>query len=231
MSLNPFLSPSGLSTAKPRIGLLGGSFNPPHKGHVHISVLAYKYLALDEVWWLVTPHNPLKQEMNKSLRAYQQRVDKARQISHTFPMIKVSMIEHQCRARSTYELVTLLQRYRCWCRCAYVFIMGADVVRDVPLWHKWSLLVQRVPLAIFDRPPYTSSTLNGQFAHRYRRYRKPVRQGQQLLAMGPPSWIFFHTAGRTDISSTHIRREHRASHESSHEFSQGSFDAQKGIRP
>ena len=183
----------------PRIGLLGGSFNPAHSGHRHISVEALHRLKLDQVWWLVAPQNPLKPEANMASLA--DRVRHARNIAH-HPRIKVTDIEAELRSRHTIDTVTLLQRR--FPQTRLVWLMGADNMVQLPRWRRWSHILNTLPVALLARASYDSKALSGPAAGRFRRARLAAHRGPALADMAPPAWIFLHLR-RDPASATEIR--------------------------
>jgi nicotinate-nucleotide adenylyltransferase len=130
-----------------RIGLLGGSFNPPHGGHALATRLALKRLALDRVWWLVTPGNPLKSQAG--LAAVEARVMAARRLA-AGPRVAVTDIETEIGSRYTYDTLAWLTRRAPQIR--FVWIMGADNLRQFHLWRHWRRIAELVPIAVVDRP-------------------------------------------------------------------------------
>jgi nicotinate-nucleotide adenylyltransferase len=138
-----------------RIGLFGGSFNPPHRGHVHATELALKRVGLDRVWWLVSPGNPLKE--TRGLPPLASRMEAARAIARD-PRIVVTGLEAEIGTRYTYDTVAYLRR-----RCPgvrFVWIMGADILSQLPQWQRWRGIAELVPFAVIDRPGATWPTLN-----------------------------------------------------------------------
>src|SRR5262245_19769275 len=138
-----------------RIGLLGGSFNPAHEGHRDISLAALAYLDLDEVWWVVSPQNPLKSE--KGMASFAERMAGAQAMAH-HPRIKVTDIEKWLGTRYTADtmrtLVTRFPSYR------FVWLMGADNLAQIASWRDWTRIFHLVPIAVFDRPTYTIKALS-----------------------------------------------------------------------
>jgi nicotinate-nucleotide adenylyltransferase len=131
-----------------RIGLLGGSFNPPHAAHRAISQFAIKRLQLDRVWWLVTPGNPLKD--GQGLHELEERTEAARKMADD-PRIDVSCLESVIGTRYTEDTITYLRR-----RCSglrFVWIMGADNLAQFHRWQNWRRIAYQVPFAVIDRPP------------------------------------------------------------------------------
>jgi nicotinate-nucleotide adenylyltransferase len=190
-----------------RIGLLGGSFNPAHGGHLHISRLALGRLDLDEVWWLVSPQNPLKPATG--MAPFGERLDQAEAVAAVDRRIRVSAIEQ--RLGTTYTADTLAALRRRFPRTRFVWLMGGDNLAQFPYWRRWQDIFRTVPIAIFDRPstslPSTSlKALAGVAAHRFAGARVPLAAARRLVAMMPPAWVFFHT--RLDPhSATRIRAE------------------------
>ncbi len=184
-----------------RIGLLGGSFNPAHEGHRHISLLALRYLNLHEVWWVVSPQNPLKPA--DGMASFEDRFEYAREVAR-HPRIRVSDIEVQLGTRFTLDTLRRLQM-RCQ-KTRLVWLMGADNLAQIPKWRDWNLIFETVPVAVFARPSYSMLALAGKAAHRYARIRLPSRSASSLANMTPPAWTFFHSRLH-QASSTKIRAE------------------------
>lgn len=174
-------------TRRRRIGLFGGSFNPAHDGHRHVSLTALKRLHLDEVWWLVSPQNPLKPE--EGMASYAERLAQARHIAR-HPRLRVSDIEQRMGTRYTADtLDKLIVRYP---RLQFVWIMGADNLIDIPRWHRWTDIFDRVPVAIFDRWPYARFARTSKPAIRYARHLLPSGRERRLADAKPPAWVFLH---------------------------------------
>jgi nicotinate-nucleotide adenylyltransferase len=184
-----------------RIGLLGGSFNPPHKGHALITRLALRRLQLDRVWWLVTPGNPLKSLTG--LAALKARVEAARRLD-VGPRVVVSDIEAQIGSRFTYDtLLWLIQRAP---RTHFVWIMGADNLRQLHLWRHWRLIADLVPIAVVDRPGSTLRAISSRAGTALARWRVPECDASRFAAMRPPALLFLH-GPRSRLSSTALRGE------------------------
>ncbi len=185
--------------ARPRIGLLGGSFNPAHEGHLHISLMALQRLGLDQVWWLVSPSNPLKE--SRDLASYDSRLDEARAMAR-HPRIKVSDFEAQAGTR--YTIHTLRSLMRRFGGVRFVWIAGADILTQMPLWRDWEAIFQTVPIAIFDRPTYSLKALSGLAAQRFGRAYLSPRRAAKLAEQTPPAWMFIH-GRRNPASATKLR--------------------------
>jgi len=183
-----------------RIGLLGGSFNPPHEGHALITRLALRRLRLDRVWWLVTPANPLKSLTG--LAALKARVEAARGLD-VGPKVVVSDIEAQIESRFTYDTLRWLKRRAP--RVHFVWIMGADNLRQFHRWRHWRAIADLVPIVVVDRPGSTLSATSGRAGAALARWRVPEREATRFAAMRPPALLFLH-GRRSKLSSTALRR-------------------------
>jgi nicotinate-nucleotide adenylyltransferase len=182
-----------------RIGLLGGSFNPPHAAHRAISLFAIKRLNLDRVWWLVTPGNPLKS--HGALRDLDERAAAARSMADD-PRIDVSCLEAVIGTRYTVDTITYLRRRTSGLRL--VWIMGADNLAQFHRWQNWQRIAAQVPIAVIDRPPQSFQALAAPAAQALARYRLPENQAARLADRRPPAWVFL-TGLKLDLSSTGLR--------------------------
>ena len=186
----------GTGIGKRAIGLLGGSFNPAHEGHRMISLIALKRLGLDEVWWLVSPQNPLKPVVG--MAPFVERLANARAVA-VHRRIKVSDIETRLGTHFTRDtLKRLTQRRR---QHDFVWLMGADNLVQFPKWEGWQEIFNTVPIAVFDRPSYS---LAGVAATRFAGFRIPERNASGLLRRKAPSWVFLHSR-LNPVSATEIR--------------------------
>lgn len=138
-----------------RIGLLGGSFNPAHGGHLHVTLEALKRLRLDYVWWLVSPQNPLKP--SKGMAPYAQRFASALEVTKDHHRIKVSDFEKRHGLHYTYATLKAITRHHP--RVEFVWLMGADNLANFHRWHHWRDIVNIAPVAIFDRAPFSHTAL------------------------------------------------------------------------
>lgn len=181
-----------------RIGLLGGSFNPAHDGHRHISKVALKRLALDEVWWLVSPQNPLKD--TGDMAPLSDRLATAEEVAR-HPRIRVTAMERDFGTR--YTIATLLALRRRFPRMRFVWLMGADNLTQMPHWAEWTRIFDLVPVAVFARPSYSLRAMAGKAATRYRSDMIAPVSGRTLPDAVPPAWTFFpirlHSASATSI--------------------------------
>jgi nicotinate-nucleotide adenylyltransferase len=188
-----------LYTQGMRIGLLGGSFNPPHLAHRAISLFAIKRLKLDRVWWLVTPGNPLKGQGDA--HDLDERADAARQMAHD-PRIDVSCLEAVIGTRYTVDTISYLRRRASGLRL--VWIMGADNLAQFHRWRNWRRIASEVPIAVIDRPPQSFRALAAPAAQALARYRIPENQAAGLADQRPPAWVFL-TGMKMTLSSTGLR--------------------------
>jgi nicotinate-nucleotide adenylyltransferase len=195
---------AGQNFKRLRIGLLGGSFNPAHEGHREMSLYALKHLNLDQVWWLVTPQNPLKSKANMNPLA--QRLAAARTVA-AHPRIVVTDIERQFKTSRTVESLHHLQRrFR---DTQFIWLMGADNLRQLPLWYKGMDIFRLVPVAVFRRPAYAVGRGWGPVAQHFRHaWRRQSREiGGQTGRGGRPLWTILPNR-LNPISATQIRKDH-----------------------
>jgi nicotinate-nucleotide adenylyltransferase len=186
---------------KRRIGLLGGSFNPAHEGHRDISLAALNYLDLDEVWWVVSPQNPLKSA--KGMASFAERMASAKAVAD-HPRICVTDIEQKLGTRFTADtLRKLVTRFP---SCRFVWLMGADNLAQISSWRDWTRIFHLTPIAVFDRPTYTIKALTSLAARRFRRSRRREAALKTLAATPAPAWVFVHHR-LNPISATQIRAE------------------------
>jgi nicotinate-nucleotide adenylyltransferase len=186
-----------------RIGLFGGSFNPPHEGHKRASLLALRRLRLDRIWWLVTPGNPLKE--NSGLPSLQTRVAAASRVA-THPLIEVTAFEADIGSRYSFDTLVWLTR-----RCAgvqFVWIMGADNLTNFHHWQHWREICELMPIAVIDRPGSTMRAVASRAAQALQKYRLDESDALLLPQHGPPALIFLH-GRRSALSSTALREAGR----------------------
>ncbi len=180
------------------IGLLGGSFDPAHEGHAHITREALKRFGLDRVWWLVSPGNPLKARGPAPL---DERMDHARDVMR-HPRVDLTDIEARLGMRVTaHTLAALCARYP---GVRFVWLMGADNLAQIHLWQDWRWIMDDVPVGILARPGQRISARMSPAARIYRPYRIPGSQSRALARADAPAWCFVNVA-MIDISSSAIR--------------------------
>jgi dimethylhistidine N-methyltransferase/nicotinate (nicotinamide) nucleotide adenylyltransferase len=186
-------------TERRRIGLLGGSFNPPHQGHREISLAALERLGLDAVWWLVTPGNPLK---DPGVYAdYDDRLRLARMVAH-HPDIVVSDFERRRELTYTTETLDALQALNP--HTAFIWLMGADGLENFHRWKDWRHIAQAVPVAVFNRPGHHDAALASEAARALSAFRLGEDDAMGLADAVPPAWVFFADT-KNPTSSTAIR--------------------------
>lgn len=166
------------------IGLLGGSFDPPHAGHVHISRQALLRFGLDQVWWLVSPGNPLKEHGPAPL---DRRMAACRSLLE-HPRIHITDFERQAGTRYTAETLARLQAVQPGRR--FVWLMGADNLAQLDQWQDWRGIVARVPLGVLARPGQRISARMSKAARIFRTERLSARQSHLLGRAPPPAWCF-----------------------------------------
>ena len=182
-----------------RIGLFGGTFDPPHAAHLGASLLAMKRLKLDRMWWLVTPGNPLKD--TRGLRPLEQRMAEARKLA-SHPRIDVTGLEAVINTRYTYDTLDYLVR-----RCPgvrFVWVMGADNLRSFYRWQSWRRIANLLPMAVVDRMGSSLYATGGRAAQALGRYRLPERLAGELADRKAPAWLYLHGL-KSPLSSTALR--------------------------
>jgi nicotinate-nucleotide adenylyltransferase len=185
-----------------RIGLLGGSFNPPHAAHRAISLLAMKRLRLDRVWWLVTPGNPLKD--TRDLPPLEDRIAAAKAMAN-HPRIDVTGIEAVIGTQYSHDTIVHLLG-----ECPdvrFIWLMGADNLRDFHRWKNWRAIADLLPIAVVDRGGVRAA-LTSPAAHTLARARIPERDAATLATRSPPAWVFLHGL-KSELSSTALRAAKR----------------------
>lgn len=180
------------------VGLLGGSFDPAHEGHAHITREALKRFGLDEVWWLVSPGNPLKQHGPADM---ERRLQHARQIMQ-HPRVNITDIEAQLGTRYTAQ--TLRQLKRLYPRVRFVWLMGADNLVQFSQWQDWRWIMRSIPVGVLARPGQRISARSSKTARVFDAARLG-RSGSRMLGhAAPPRWCFLNVP-MVNHSSTEIR--------------------------
>jgi nicotinate-nucleotide adenylyltransferase len=182
-----------------QVGLFGGSFNPPHAGHALVAEIALRRLALDQLWWMVTPGNPLKSV--HELASLAQRLHLSEAITQN-PRIKVTAFEAAHHVRFTADTLELVRAKNPG--VDFVWIMGADSLRDFHRWQRWRQIMLTFPVAVIDRPGATLSFLSSVVAKTFDYARVDERDAQRLARMKAPAWTFIH-GSRSSLSSSAIR--------------------------
>jgi nicotinate-nucleotide adenylyltransferase len=190
-----------LTTDGLRIGLLGGSFNPPHAAHRALSLFALKRLQLDRVWWLVSPGNPLKD--TRALPPLGERIAAARAVAN-HPRIDVTGLEALISTRYTIDTVIALRRKFPTLR--FVWLMGADNLAQFHRWRNWQGIAAALPIAVIDRPSDSLRALASPAAQALSKFRHIESRAAQLADFRPPAWVFLRGM-KSPLSSTHIRSQ------------------------
>ncbi len=198
-----------------RIGLLGGSFNPAHAGHLHVAKLALRRLQLDQVWLLVSPGNPLKPR--DGMASFTERLATARAIADGRRIVATD-IEARLGTRYTWDtLRSLRQRFP---KTDFVWIMGADNLAQLPQWQRWTAIAQTMPLLIVPRPSWKARALGGQAASRLRGARRGAHSAARLAGLKAPAWLYLPASENT-LSATLLRRTRARLHKADENASQG----------
>ena len=183
-----------------KIGLLGGSFDPPHKGHLFISIESKKILKLDEIWWLITPQNPLK--ISKPA-TYFERVNNCKKITMNFP-INVKEIEKDINSDYSYKTISyILNHYK---NIKFFWLMGADNLINFHKWEKWQKILNDMSIVIFKRHGYNNEALKSITAQKYKKSRINYSKFKLDDFNIVPSWLFVENK-EIKISSTEIRNQ------------------------
>lgn len=187
-----------IATSGLRVGLLGGSFDPPHAGHLHISNWALKEFGLDQVWWLVSPGNPLKKRgpapLEKRMAAAQNLVQ--------HPRIKVTDLE--CKLGTHYTAETLEKLLAIYSDVRFVWLMGADNLASFHKWDRWDDIMKTLPIGVLARPEEQVTAGCSPVARKYARFRLSARRSTALPFRTAPCWSLLN-GPMIDISSTDIR--------------------------
>jgi nicotinate-nucleotide adenylyltransferase len=187
------------ATSGMRIGLLGGSFNPPHAAHRQISLTALKLLRLSQVWWMVTPGNPLKD--HGDLAPLPERVALCRAITR-HPRIKITAFEAGIgTAYTAAALRYLRQRFP---GVHFVWLMGADNLATFHRWNEWQAIFELMPIAVEDRPEWRYRALASPAASRFACARIPEKAAGALPILRPPAWCYL-SGPLLKLSSTFLR--------------------------
>lgn len=181
-----------------RVGLLGGSFDPAHEGHAHLTRVALRRFGLDRVIWLVSPGNPLKQRGPAALDV---RMARARQIMQD-PHVIISDFEARAGTRYTAETIDALQSAYPGVR--FVWLMGADNLQQFHRWQRWQDILHALPLGVLARPGWRQYGLHSRTARQYRAARLPGNASRILADQETPAWCFVNMP-MLPVSSTELR--------------------------
>ena len=182
------------------IGLLGGSFDPPHRGHLYISLEAKKILNLNEIWWLVTPQNPLKIAKPAT---YKERIKNCRNITRGLP-IKISEIEKKINSTYTYQSLNYIQNH--YKNIKFFWLMGSDNLINFHKWQKWQNIFNEISIVIFKRHGYNSLALKSITSKKFTtsKIRSLILNKKNFKKL--PSWTWVNNK-EIKISSSEIRKQ------------------------
>jgi len=186
-----------------RIGLFGGSFNPIHEGHRLVAEQCLKRLALDAVWLLVSPGNPLKD--HSELAPLASRVEAARALTAN-PRIRVTAFEAAHDFHFTVDTLEWLSRACAGTR--FVWIMGADNLSQFDRWERWEKIARLMPMAVYARPGSTLRATGSRAATALKQFRLPEADAETLASRDAPAWVYLHgVTSRQSSSAIRARRE------------------------
>ena len=181
------------------VGLFGGSFNPPHAGHALVAEIALRKLRLDQLWWMVTPGNPLKSA--RELAPLGERIAMSEKLAID-PRIKVTAFEAAHHLRFSADTIDLVLRKNP--AVDFAWVMGADSLRDFHRWERWRHIARSIPIAVIDRPGATLAFLSSVMAKAFDHARIDEAAAGRLARTRPPVWTFIH-GPRSSLSSTALR--------------------------
>ncbi|MDF1609173.1 nicotinate-nucleotide adenylyltransferase [Hoeflea sp. YIM 152468] len=183
------------------VGLFGGSFNPPHQGHRLVAEIALRRLGLDQVWWMVTPGNPLKS--HSELASLADRVALSREMAPG-PKVKITAFEAAHDLRYTAQTLAFVKARNQ--DVHFVWIMGADNLRHFHQWQNWRDIAETFPIAVIDRPGSTLAYLSSKMAKTFSHARVDEDDAAMLPFLPAPAWTFIH-GPRSSLSSSAIRSQ------------------------
>ena len=183
------------------VGLFGGSFNPPHGGHALVAEIAIRRLKLDQLWWMVTPGNPLKDQ--RELAPLADRLTLSEGIASD-PRIKVTALEAAFNVRYTADTLALIRKANPG--VYFVWVMGADNLASFHRWQRWREIAQNFPIAVIDRPGSTLAYLSSRMAQTFSDSRLDEHYAPVLARRTPPAWTFIH-GPRSSLSSSALRKQ------------------------
>lgn len=184
------------------VGLFGGSFDPPHKGHSLVSAKLQAALGLDVVWWLVAPQNPLKTSSPDSM---ENRLNACRELVGSFNnRVYISDEETRLGTRNTADTVRKLKQI--YPQVKFIWLMGADNMASLHNWKNWQVLMNDIPMAIYPRPGYVVKAGLSPAAQQFGDCRIAIDQAANLKTIDAPAWVLL-TGKMDDISSTTLRNK------------------------
>lgn len=192
-------APPGLA-----IALMGGSFNPPHQGHLQIAKTVLKRLWIDRVWWIVTPGNPLKP--HHQLAPLDERIAACRALIGNDGRMLPTAFEGQLGGSYSVDTIRFLQTR--FSSTRFVWVMGADNLASFHRWHRWREIASRLPIAVVDRPGWHLAAIASPAARTLARHRIAPGPARSLAWMAPPAWTFI-SSRLSPASSTALRAARR----------------------
>lgn len=187
-----------------KVGLFGGSFNPPHDGHRLVAELALDRLELDQLWWMVTPGNPLKG--HDELAPLAERIALSEKVAKD-PRIKVTAFEASYQLRYTADTLSLIRQHNP--DAHFVWIMGADNLHGFHHWQEWQKIAQSFPIAVINRPGSDGVDLDSVMAQQFKAARIGEERAAELALMPPPAWVFIR-GPQSPLSSTQLRMQRKS---------------------
>ena len=188
---------------KKLIGLLGGSFNPPHEGHRYISLYAIESLGLDEIWWIVTRQNPLKEQNTE--KSFFERIKRCKDLVSNFKKIKVVNIESEIESVYAIDVVSKIKSDNK--DVDFIWLMGNDNLKYFHKWYKWKDFAQSIPIAIFDRIGYEDELFKTQFYNEFKSKITYNKKDFLQSVLNKENKIFFVKNEKYKVSSTAIRNK------------------------
>ena len=188
-----------------RVGLLGGSFNPAHRGHLAMSLFALRRLKLDQIWWLVSPQNPLKNR--DEMLSFENRIHKAKELVERHNKIIVTDMESKMKTCFTIDSLSAIKRR--FSKTKFVWLMGQDNLKTIHLWKKWQSIFLELPIAVFLRSGYSDSRTHSVAETFFAKARLPLALIEDLVKAAPPAWVVLDNR-RVALSATQIRRRGKA---------------------
>ena len=183
-----------------KVGLLGGSFDPPHRGHLYISLEAKKILSLDEVWWLVTPQNPLKIIKPAT---YKERIKNCKKLTISNPII-IKEIEKDIKSSNTFQTINYLQNH--YKNIIFFWLMGADNLINFHKWQNWKSIFNNIPVVVFKRHGYNTKALKSIASQKFKSSRIIYSNNNLDNFTVTPSWLVIENK-EIKISSSEIRNQ------------------------
>ena len=183
---------------KVRLGILGGTFDPAHKGHLKISRVAKKLFKLEKVVWAITKKNPFK---NKSFYSLNKRIQIAKNLTSKTKYVNVGYYEKKIKSNKTIKLINFFKKNH---RNEIFLIMGADNLINFHKWEKWTWIMENIPVGVMARPGDTIRAGLSLTALRYQKFRVKSSYAGLMPFMNPPVWSLLGGPTR-DVSSTQIR--------------------------